>query len=54
MLGLLNFLVEAQAISDDDRDVVLLSGPEEDGAEVSATAALAAEILDDLRRFAGD
>jgi hypothetical protein len=54
LLGLLNFLVEAQVISDDDRDVVVLGGPEEDGEEVSATAALAAEILDDLRRSAGD
>jgi hypothetical protein len=53
LLGLLNFLVEAQVISDDDRDAVLLGGPEED-EDVSATAALAAEILDDLRRFAGD
>lgn len=54
LLGLLNFLVEAKVISDDDRDAVLLGGPEEHGEDVSATAALAAEILDDLRRFAGD
>jgi hypothetical protein len=54
LLGLLNFLVEAKVISDDDRDAVLLGGPEEDGEDVSPTAALAAEILHDVRRFAGD
>lgn len=52
LLGLLDFLVETEVISTDDRDEVLLGELDPDGG--SAAAALAQEILDELRRFAAD
>jgi hypothetical protein len=50
LLGLLNFLVETEVISDDDRDAVLLGDPEQ-SERVTVTAARTTEIIDDFRRF---
>ncbi len=53
LLGLLKFLVETGVVSEEDLDAVLVGEPDYN-QDVSASVRLVADILDDLRRAAGE
>lgn len=53
MYGLLNFLVETEVVSEDNLDAVLL-GESDDDEGVSPSVRLVADIINDLRRAAGE